>query len=386
MKTYDVIIVGAGAAGLSAAKTALELSKKVAIIDLGDKPARKVAISGGGRCNFTNDAIAPNRYFGENADFVRSAISKVSSQDILNWVKSHHLKWIEKTAGQYFCATGAQDVVNALLQDIKSADLFLNNLTTDITKSDEETFVIKTDKNIFKSKSIVIATGGISYPVLGVSDFGYKIAKKFGHKIVPVRPALCAISTKMFPPELSGISFEAEASIGKEKIKDSILITHFGLGGPAIYRATVRNLIDDIHITLLPDINVFDWLKVVKTTEGKRNLATVLSSKLPARLARYIAQDASKNIADFKDSELKVIAEKISNLVVPKDSFKLYNLQSAEVVRGGVSTAEISSKTMESKLCPGLFFAGEVLDIAGDLGGFNLHWAFASGRIAGENA
>lgn len=386
MKTYDVIIVGAGAAGLSAAKTALELSKKVAIIDLGDKPARKVAISGGGRCNFTNDAIAPNRYFGENADFVRSAISKVSSQDILNWVKSHHLKWIEKTAGQYFCATGAQDVVNALLQDIKSADLFLNNLTTDITKSDEETFVIKTDKNIFKSKSIVIATGGISYPVLGVSDFGYKIAKKFGHKIVPVRPALCAISTKMFPPELSGISFEAEASIGKEKIKDSILITHFGLGGPAIYRATVRNLIDDIHINLLPDINVFDWLKVVKTTEGKRNLATVLSSKLPARLARYIAQDTSKNIADFKDSELKVIAEKISNLVVPKDSFKLYNLQSAEVVRGGVSTAEISSKTMESKLCPGLFFAGEVLDIAGDLGGFNLHWAFASGRIAGENA
>ena len=386
MKTYDVIIIGAGAAGLSAAKTALGKSKKVAIIDLGEKPARKVAVSGGGRCNFTNDAIAPNRYFGANADFVRSAISKVASQDILNWVKSHNLKLIEKTTGQYFCATGAQDIVNTLLQDIKGADLFLNTLAADISKSDDETFIVKTNKNTFISKSIIIATGGISYPVLGVSDFGYKIAKKFGHKIVPVRPALCAIATKMFPPELSGISFEAEASIGKEKIKDSILITHFGLGGPAIYRATVRNIVDDIHINMLPDINIFNWLKAAKTIEGKKNLATVLSSKLPLRLARYVAQDTSKNIADFKDSELKIIAEKISNWVIPKGSFNLYNLQSAEVVRGGVSTTEISSKTMESKLCPGLFFAGEVLDIAGDLGGFNLHWAFASGRIAGENA
>ena len=386
MKTYDVIIIGAGAAGLSAAKTALGKSKKVAIIDLGEKPARKIAVSGGGRCNFTNDAIAPNRYFGANADFVRSAISKVSSQDILNWVKSHHLKWIEKTTGQYFCATGAQDVVNALLQDAKDADIILKNIALDIDKSDDETFIVKTNKNTFISKSIIIATGGISYPVLGVSDFGYKIAKNFGHKIVPVRPALCAIATKMFPPELSGISFEAEASIGKEKIKDSILITHFGLGGPAIYRATVRNIVDDIHINMLPDINIFNWLKAAKTIEGKKNLATVLSSKLPLRLARYVAQDTSKNIADFKDSELKIIAEKISNWVIPKGSFKLYNLQSAEVVRGGISTTEISSKTMESKLCPGLFFAGEVLDIAGDLGGFNLHWAFASGRIAGENA
>lgn len=386
MKTYDIIIIGAGAAGLSAAKTALEKRKKVAIIDLGNTPARKIAMSGGGRCNFTNDAVAPGRYFGENINFVRSAISKVSPQDILNWVKKHQLTWVEKTTGQYFCATGAQDIVSALLKDAQNADIILENIALNINKSENGTFIVKTDKINLTAKSVIIATGGISYPVLGVSDFGYKIAKKFGHKIIPVRPALCAISTKLFPSDLSGISFDAEISIGKEKIKDSVLITHFGLGGPAIYRTTVRNLIEDIHINMLPDVNVFDWLKETKTKEGKKNLTTVLSLKLPNRLARHIAQDASKNIADFKDSELKVIAEKISNIIIPKNSFKLYNLQSAEVVRGGVSTNDISSKTMESKLCKGLFFAGEVLDISGDLGGFNLHWAFASGRIAGENA
>lgn len=385
MKEFDVIIIGAGPAGLMAGRTAVSRGKKVAIIDLGNVAARKVSVSGGGRCNFTNLAVARDRYFGENPDFVRSAISKTKPYDILSWAKQHNLCWTEKSAGQYFCKTGAEDIVKALLSDVKKASIFLNEKVTDIFKQ-ADFFTVETEKNKYTSRSVIIATGGISFPVLSVSDFGYKIAKKFGHKIIPVRPALCAITTKIFPSDLSGISFQAEISVGKEKFKDSVLITHFGLGGPAIYRATVRNIVDDIHINMLPDINVFDWLKKAKTNEGKKSLTTILSSKLPIRLARYITQDAQKNIADFKDAELKAIAEKISNLVIQKDSFKLYNMQSAEVVRGGVSTDEVSSKTMESKLCKGLYFAGEVLDIAGDLGGFNLHWAFASGTIAGENA
>lgn len=384
MKTYDVIIIGAGAAGLSAASAALSNKKSVAVIDMGNVPARKIAVSGGGYCNFTNAAVAANKYFGHNPDFTRSAISKISPNDILNWVKQHKINWIEKTSGQYFCKETAKDFVDALISDAKKADFFMNNKVEDLDKN--ELFRIKTNKNFYTAKSVIIATGGISYPVLNVSDVGYKIAKKFGHKIIPVRPALCAISTKIFSSELSGISLDVEINIGKEIIYDSMLITHFGLGGPAIYRATVRNIDADIHINLLPNTNVFEWLKIQKQQNGKKSLANILSSKLPLRLARWLTQKSNKNIADYKDTELKLISHNVSDIIVKKDDFKLYNLQSAEVVRGGVSTEQISSKTMESKLCPGMFFAGEVLDVTGDLGGFNLHWALSSGRIAGENA
>ncbi len=384
MKTYDVIIIGAGAAGLSAASAALSNKKSVAVIDMGNVPARKIAVSGGGHCNFTNAAVAANKYFGHNPDFTRSAISKISPNDILNWVKQHKINWIEKTSGQYFCKETAKDFVDALISDAKKADFFMNNKVEDLDKN--ELFRIKTNKNFYTAKSVIIATGGISYPVLNVSDVGYKIAKKFGHKIIPVRPALCAISTKIFSSELSGISLDVEINIGKEIIYDSMLITHFGLGGPAIYRATVRNIDADIHINLLPNTNVFEWLKIQKQQNGKKSLANILSSKLPLRLARWLTQKSNKNIADYKDTELKLFSHNVSDIIVKKDDFKLYNLQSAEVVRGGVSTEQISSKTMESKLCPGMFFAGEVLDVTGDLGGFNLHWALSSGRIAGENA
>ena len=163
-----------------------------------------------------------------------------------------------------------------------------------------------------------------------------------------------------------------------------MLFTHFGIGGPAVYRATVRNF-NDIIINLLPDINVYDLFQKAKQTSGRKTVSNILADKLPLRLARWLCSD-TKNIADYKDSDLKSIADKINRLVIPKEDIKLHSLQSAEVVRGGVDTSKISSKTMESKLCKGLYFAGEVLDIAGDLGGFNLHWAWASGRIAGENA
>ena len=383
MTKYDVIIIGAGAAGLAAAAVAVSRARRVAIIDMGQLPVRKVAISGGGRCNFTNAAAAANRYFGKNPDFVRSAISRITPYDILAWAQHHNIKWVEKSSGQYFAANGADSIVNALINDAHGTDFIMNAPVSDVKYNDGK-FFIKTMRGEFCAKSVIVATGGVSFPAVGVSDIGHKIAKQFGHKIIPVRPALCAIKTNTFPDDLAGISFDAEIKIGNEVIRDSMLITHFGIGGPAVYRATVRNL-DDIHINIIPDADIYETLRKSKTTNGRRSISTILSEYLPTRIAKWICNE-QKNIADYKDSELRAISDKIENIVIPKCEIKLHSMQSAEVVRGGVDTDMISSKTMESKLQPGLFFAGEVLDIAGDLGGFNLHWAWVSGRIAGENA
>lgn len=384
MKSYDVIILGAGAAGLSAAAN-ISTGKTVGIIDMGNVPARKIAVSGGGRCNFTNNAVSYERYFGENPKFVRSVLSRIKPSDILNWAKSNCIKWNEKSPGQYFCETSAQSIIKPLIKNAEKANFLLNETVISAEK-DNEFFIIRTDKNVYSCKSLIVATGGTSFPAAGVSDIGYKIAKKFGHKIIPVRPALCAISTDIVPSELAGISINVEINIGGKTISDSLLFTHFGLGGPAIYRATVRDIQNDIHINFLPNINTYEWLRNEKKTAGKKSIVSLLSTKIPNRLAKWLSPSDSKNLADYKDIDLKNISEKINNFIIPKTAFSLYNLKTAEVVRGGVSTDEISSKTMESKLCSKLFFAGEVIDIAGDLGGFNLHWAFASGQIAGQNA
>lgn len=381
MKHYDVVIIGAGASGMAAAGAAVGRGRNVAILDMGGQCARKVAVSGGGRCNFTNDAVSVNRYFGKNPDFVRGAIARVTSSDILRWAASHNIKWVEKASGQYFCSDGAEKIVRALYDDMRGTDIFTNTNVTGIERTGD-TFLIHTAGPDFSCHSVLIASGGTSFHTLGVSDIGYKIAKQFGHKIIPVRPALCAIATDCFSSELAGISVNAQITVGKEKINDSMLFTHFGIGGPVVYRATVRDF-DELVINLAPDVNVYEILRNAKQRSGRKNVASILSEYLPIRVAKWICGDV-KNIADYRDSDLRIIADKVNHIIIPYNKIKLHGLASAEVVRGGVDTTQISSKTMESKLCAGLFFAGEVLDIAGDLGGFNLHWAWASGRVAGE--
>lgn len=383
MTKYDVIIIGAGAAGLSAAASALSRGRRVAILDMGNVPARKISVSGGGRCNFTNNAVAADRYFGNNHDFVRSAIARVKPNDILNWARQNNIKWTEKSPGQYFCVDGANVIVDALMHNARGANIWTSTVVTGVSRN-LTGFLIQSDQGDFAAQSVIVATGGISFSALGVSDVGYKIAKQFGHKIIPVRPALCAIATHVFASDLSGISVDTEICIGREKIRDYMLFTHFGVGGPAIYRATVRDF-NDIIINMAPDTNIFDILRRAKTSNGRKSVAGILSETLPNKLAKWICSDTG-HIADYKDSELQKIAEKVNHVVIPRNDITLHGMPSAEVVRGGVDTSQISSKTMESMICPGLFFAGEVMDIAGDLGGFNLHWAWASGRVAGENA
>lgn len=381
-KFYDVIIIGAGAAGLFAALNALNAKKSVLIFEMGSEPARKVAASGGGRCNITNMAAKYDRYFGNNPDFVRGALSRFTPEDMIDWCKKHNIKLNEKTAGRFFCTDGANAVVNALRQDTRNADFVFDAKITDVQQLNDGTFAV----NEYNAKSVIVATGGISFPTLGVSDDGYKIAKKFGHKIVPVRPALCALKISGAIADLAGITLDAEIKIGKSVISDSLLITHFGIGGPLAYRASLHDLKNGFYLNLLPEIDVLQWLKDAKHTAGKKNVASVLAEKLPVRIAKHLSAKYQQNIADLPDSELNKIANNISNICIEGTMVALYGMSAAEVVRGGIDTRDVSSKTMESKLCSGLFFAGEVLDIAGDLGGFNLHWAWASGKVAGENA
>ena len=381
LSRYDVIILGAGAAGLSAAGVLVARGKRVVVFDMGKTPGRKIMASGGGRCNITNLAVRYDRYFGMNPDFVRGAISRVSPRDIVEWADSHNIKLVEKSAGQYFCADGAGVVLNALMDDACGADFVYDMPVSKVEKS-ANGFVV----NGCVAKSVIVATGGTSFSALGVSDAGYKIAKDFGHKIVPVRPALCALSFDGAASDLAGISLDAQIKIGKNIVRDSLLFTHFGIGGPAAYRASLYDVHVGICVDLLPGVDVLGELRKAKMIQGKKSVAGVLGQWLPARIAKWIAGDDVRNVADIKDSEIVLIAERVSKIYISGDKIKYHGLSSAEVVRGGVDTNDVSSKTMESKLCPGLFFAGEVLDVAGDLGGFNLHWAWASGRVAGENA
>lgn len=386
MQKYDVVIIGGGAAGLTAARCAVARGRRTLVLDMGGALARKVAASGGGRCNFTNDAAARNRYFGENPDFVRGALSRVTPADVLTWARGHNIKWTEKTPGQYFCATGADDIVRALMADARDGQIMQNTTVSDVTFSHGH-FTVTTNRATFQSDAVIVATGGITFPTLLTSDVGYKIAKSFGHRIVPIRPALCAITTGAFSSELAGISMPVDVSVAGEHFSDSLLFTHSGVGGPAIYRATVRNNDGDIIINLMPDIDAFELLRTARRTAGRKSVPAILSEHMPARVARWIAGAViDKNIADLRDGTLRQIADRINKIVIPRGTYKYHGTPSAEVTRGGVATDAVSSKTMESKLQPGLFFAGEVLDIAGDLGGFNLHWAWASGTVAGQNA
>ncbi|MDE5615928.1 MAG: NAD(P)/FAD-dependent oxidoreductase [Alphaproteobacteria bacterium] len=384
MKHYDVIIIGAGAAGLAAAAQATARDRYVCVLDMGGAPARKVLASGGGRCNFTNAAAASDRYFGRNPNFVRGALARVKPADILEWAAGHGIKWTEKTPGQFFCTTGATDIVNALITDAKGADIILGQTVENVTHSGGR-FHISCPGHEYSSDSLIVATGGISFATYGVSDAGYKIAKGFGHSIIPPRPALCAIDANKFPREWAGISIFAQIKIGKRQVCGDMLFTHFGIGGPVVYSASVAGPECDININLMPNMDLAEWLRSVKKSDGRKSLHTILAMRMPMQMARYFSND-TRNIADIRDSELADIARQITDIIIPADQWRHHGMAAAEVTYGGVDTSQISSKTMESKIIPGLYFAGEVMDVTGDLGGFNLQWAWASGRVAGQNA
>lgn len=390
MKFFETIIIGAGAAGLMCAIEAGKRQKKVLIIDSATKIAGKILISGGGRCNFTNLNISTDNFISKNPNFCISALKRFTQNDFISLVKKHQISYHEKTLGQLFCDISSKQIVNMLLDECEQNKVIIKNETNifDIEKV-ENHFVIKTNCDNFQCNSLVIATGGLSIPKMGASDFGYKIAKQFGLKIIQPIPALVPFTleeeilkkTKI----LSGVSLLAEVLVGKRKFNEGLLFTHRGLSGPVILQiSSYWKKGEKITINLAQKTDIFSWLQNEKLSQPKQEIHNCLAKLLPKSLVFFILTNnkISGNLADLNNKKLQQIATNINNWqIVPSGT---EGFAKAEVTLGGVDTNEISSQTFECKKVPNLYFIGEVLDVTGHLGGFNFQWAWSSGFACGQ--
>ena len=389
----DVLIIGAGAAGLMCALSAGQRGRTVAAIEHTDKIAEKIRISGGGRCNFTNIHCAPDRFISSNPHFCRSALSRFTQHDFVKMVESHGISYHEKTLGQLFCDNSAHDIINMLIDECKkfSVEVYTSITIKSVSKSNSGTFNIETSKGDIEATSLVIATGGLSIPKIGASPFGYEIAKQFGLNIISTRAGLVPLTfdpaVLAYTKDLSGLSVET-ASVSAEDGKsfdEAILFTHRGVSGPAILQiSSYWNAGEDVIINLSPDKKILPWLKEQRLSQSKTMAHNVLSDLIPKRLAQHIAQDMKLEgrMADLSDKILVQIAGRLESWRIKPSGSEGY--RTAEVTLGGVDTNEISSKTFECNKVQGLYFIGEVLDVTGHLGGFNFQWAWSSGWCAGQ--
>ena len=386
---WNVIVIGAGASGLLCAIECGRRGRSVLVLDHAERIGSKVLISGGGRSNFTNLNVTDTHYLSRNPHFCKSALARFTPKDILALAEKHNIKYYEKEAGQIFCVKSSRELLTMLEKECDSAGvgLRLKCRVTDIKK--EEGFIITTNQGEFQSDSLVIATGGLSYANLGASGFGHDVARQFGLKIIQPVPALVpfvfsAKEQKVFAG-LPGISLDASVSCGGKKFCENILFTHRGLSGPAALQASLYwNPGELLVIDLLPGTDILG--EFVSRRQSKVEMRNLLSGYFPKRFSQTWCDHMlrSEPINQYSDKELKEIAHALHAWeVIPKGT---EGYKTAEVTAGGVDTNELSSKTMEAKKVPGLYFIGEVMDVTGELGGYNLHWAWASGYAAGQHA
>ncbi|WP_310621505.1 BaiN/RdsA family NAD(P)/FAD-dependent oxidoreductase [Flexibacterium corallicola] len=390
MQDMDVIIIGAGAAGLMCAIEAGKRGRTVLVIDHASKPAEKIRISGGGRCNFTNLNSSPKSFLGQNPRFCISALKRFTQQDFLALVDSFGISWHEKTLGQLFCDDKSKQIIEMLLSLCEQANVKIALETkVEHTLKEEHGFRISTSKGPVRCQSLVIATGGPSIPKMGATGFGYELAKKFGIPVVSPLPALVPLTfgddMKHKCSHLAGVSVDALVSYGKISFREGLLFTHRGLSGPSILQiSSYWREGTEIKINLLPTDNVFELLKEQRAQQPRREIQTALCDVLPKRLVNLICDELSLKgrLADHSDKVLRKLSERVHNWQIKPVGTEGY--RTAEVTRGGVDTNALSSKTMESKDVGGLYFIGEVVDVTGHLGGFNFQWAWSSGYTAGQ--
>ena len=389
---YDVIIIGAGAAGMMSAIEAGKRGRKVLLVDHAKKIGEKIRISGGGRCNFTNINAHHSKFISNNPKFIISALKQYTQNDFINLIKKHNIKFHEKKLGQLFCDESAQQIIDMMLLECKSANVILKKDTkiTNIDKEDNK-YLIMVGSDKFLSDSLIIATGGLSIPKIGATQFGYDIAKKFNLKVVTTLPALVPLtfSEKILRicKELTGLSVEAVVSFKKIFFEEGMLFTHRGLSGPSILQiSSYWKLGEDIKINLSPKLDIIKFLGDRKNSNPKQDINVIISEILPKRLAYIICNEnnVSGNICELSNKVLNQLSTSINAWAISPTGSEGY--KTAEVTLGGIDTDEISSKTMMSKKHHGLFFIGEVVDVTGHLGGYNFQWAWSSGYVAGQYA
>jgi len=389
--SYDVIIIGAGGAGMMCAAQAGRRGRSVALIDHSGTIGRKILISGGGRCNFTNINATPANFVSKNPHFAKSALARFTPNDFITMVRDHHIRYHEKKLGQLFCDDSAEQIVDMLVAECESAyaEFILDCRVFSIEKS-EESFVVKTQRGSFYCQSLVIASGGLSIPKIGATGFGYEVAKQFGLKIVPTAPALDGFTFSQEDlrhfGELSGVSLDCVVRSNGASFRENILFTHTGLSGPASLQASLYwNKSDSIEIDLLPEQDILVWLKSKRENGVRAELKNVLSDIFPKRFAEKLCEANNLDIRanQLNDRQIQELDKLLHAWRIKPEGTVGY--RKAEVTRGGVDTDGLSSKTMEAKQVPGLYFIGEVVDVTGQLGGFNFQWAWASGFAAGQS-
>ena len=392
MRKIQVVIIGAGAAGLMCALTAAARGREVLVLDHANKPGKKILMSGGGRCNFTNMYCEPVNFLSENPHFCKSALARYTQWDFIALVAKHGVPYHEKKLGQLFCDNKSSDILNLLLDECAQAgaELRMDTRIDSIAKL-EHGYLLHSSAGPIQCESLVIATGGLSIPTLGASGFGFQVAKQFGHNVLPTRAGLVPFTItdpqlKALCTELSGTSVEdCLVSCNGQSFRENILFTHRGLSGPAILQiSSFWQPGDSISINLLPHIDLPQWLSDQQRERPNSELKTLLAELFTKKMANLLAESwfTSKPMKQYTPAELKAIASQLEDWQLIPAGTEGY--RTAEVTLGGVDTREVSSKTMESLKSPGLYFIGEVLDVTGHLGGFNFQWAWASAYAAAQ--
>jgi predicted Rossmann fold flavoprotein len=387
-EAFDVVVIGAGAAGLMCALTAGQRGRKVLLLDHADKVGAKILISGGGRCNFTNLHCAPDRFISANPHFHKSALDRYTQHDFIALVERHRIAYHEKTLGQLFCDGSARAIVAMLMAECAAGqvDVRVAHRVTDIARADQ--FRVDTDRGSFAAASLVLATGGLSIPKMGATGFAYDIARRLRLRVTATLPGLVPLTAT---PEalgvgetLSGISLDAVASCGRHGFREAILFTHRGLSGPAILQiSSYWRQGDSIALDLLPEQDAEAFLKARKRGRPKAEPKTVLAEIFSARLAQALAASLpSETMANIPDRTLSAFAARLKRWEVTPTGSEGY--AKAEVTVGGIDTRDLSSKTMEARNVPGLYAIGEAVDVTGWLGGYNFQWAWSSGWCAGQ--
>jgi predicted Rossmann fold flavoprotein len=383
---YDVIVIGGGAAGLFCALTAGQRGRRVVVLELAPAVGRKILISGGGRCNFTNLHARPENYLGQNRNFHKSALARYTPLDFVELVKRHRIEFYEKKLGQLFCRGSAREIVEMLVRECAAAGVeIITNCRVERVERGSR-YQVASSRGGFESERLVVATGGTSIPQMGATDFGLRLARQFGLRVVEPRPALVPLTLgstdRQILAPLSGISIDALARAGKQQFRENILVTHQGLSGPAILQiSSYWNPGEPISIDLLPDSSASELL--ARELTSSRELKTILGQHWPARFAQAWTDlnGGSKPLRQYSNRALTQLAEDLHHWRLSPTGTE--GFRKAEVMAGGVDTAQLSSKNLECRHLPGLHFIGEVVDVTGHLGGYNFQWAWSSGFAAG---